>query len=243
LHTLIGDNKGMAPLLLIPGVLCDNTLWKDMAPSLEKSFDIQYAAPPVQKTIKEMAQAILKSAPPTFWLVGFSLGGWVALEIAHLQPQRLQGLILISSSRGEISSATRDSMRAAIKEMRTGQFERYIHNSLALYLTKGHSHDPKITHDMVSMMQQVGPEIGSQQYEALVSLEKPFDFLGELHCPTLVIRGEEDGRRPLEMDQAFARAIPQAEFSVIGDAAHFIPLEQPALLASQIEAFIKQHRP
>lgn len=231
----------MTTIFLIPGVLCDSSLWDQMLPLLKEKFDIRYSHIPKENSITAMATAVVNDIPPKSWLVGFSLGGWIALEAAHLAPERIKGLILISTNDGTLSDSTRASMQAAVKKMRHGQFQDYIKETLSLYLTEEHTKDPVICQSMLSMMKTVGSDIGSAQYEAMLHLDKPFDFIPTIKLDTLIIRGEQDKRRTLEMDQAFYQKFPNAQFSIIPDAAHFIPIEQPHILANKIIKFITEH--
>src|SRR5215510_8924464 len=52
--------------------------------------------------------------------------------------------------------------------------------------------------------------------------------LSELHCPALVIVGEEDPGTPVDMAREIQTALPGAELEILRSASHLSNLEQPA---------------
>ena len=69
------------------------------------------------------------------------------------------------------------------------------------------------------------------------------DFTAELHniaCPALLIVGASDVITPVTEMQQMARAVPNAQFTVIEHAGHMAPLEQPDAVNAAIESFLKR---
>lgn len=101
-------------LLLIPGVLCTDALWNKSLFGLGDRFDIHF--PPVldQSTTHDMAVAVLEVAAKGSVVIGFSLGGWVALEMMRIRSDFFSGLVLVSTTEGHLPDSTKDAMRAAI---------------------------------------------------------------------------------------------------------------------------------
>jgi 3-oxoadipate enol-lactonase len=67
------------------------------------------------------------------------------------------------------------------------------------------------------------------------------DFTAELQnisCPTLVVVGQDDAVSPVAEMQGIAQAIPGARFTVIPNAGHMSPLEQPDMVNAAIESFL-----
>jgi len=230
------------PLLFIPGVLCDYSLWKSIPQLLEKHAAISFPKLPSESSISEMASVMLKNTPSKFIAVGFSLGGWIALEMAKIQPEAIAGLVLISTSNGKLAETTKIAMRKAIQMMHAGNFSQYITECIPSYLTKEHSVHPILQSEMRSMMQSVGSELAIKQYQAILQLDKPFNFLANIRCPTLIIRGEQDARHPITVTQELTACIPNSTLKIIKDAAHFVPFEQPDRLGVELLQFLKQHQ-
>ena len=58
--------------------------------------------------------------------------------------------------------------------------------------------------------------------------------LGEIHCPTTVIVGEEDILKPVKFSEIIARGIPGATMNIIPGAGHAVVIEQPARVAEEV---------
>ena len=72
---------GRPHLLLLPGLLCDETLWKHQAEAFSDVADITIADMTLDDTMEAMARRALDSMPGKFALAGLSMGGYAAFEI------------------------------------------------------------------------------------------------------------------------------------------------------------------
>ena len=74
--------------------MCDGTIWKSLKTKLEnKKYNVIIPELKLGKTIKEFTQHTLKLLPEKFIVVGFSMGGFVALNLAIYYPKKVQKLI------------------------------------------------------------------------------------------------------------------------------------------------------
>jgi pimeloyl-ACP methyl ester carboxylesterase len=64
-------------------------------------------------------------------------------------------------------------------------------------------------------------------------------LLADINVPTLVIAGREDRMIPVEQSRAMADRIPGAQFTVIAEAAHLPPMEQPIATSRVIGEFLE----
>jgi pimeloyl-ACP methyl ester carboxylesterase len=69
------------PILLIPGLNATAEVYAHQVPALWQFGPVTIADHRTGTTMAEIAAAILKDAPPTFALAGFSMGGYIAFEI------------------------------------------------------------------------------------------------------------------------------------------------------------------
>jgi pimeloyl-ACP methyl ester carboxylesterase len=63
-------------------------------------------------------------------------------------------------------------------------------------------------------------------------------LLGRIRVPVLVVAGDDDQIAPATEMKAMARAIPGAQFTLVPDAGHLTPLEQPQALNQAISGFL-----
>ena len=83
------------PLILLPGLLCDDALWAHQVTHLADVAIPQVADLCGADTLPMMAAAILQQAPDQFALAGLSMGGYLALEIIRQAPGRVLRLALL----------------------------------------------------------------------------------------------------------------------------------------------------
>src|SRR5688572_27174364 len=86
-----------APLLLLPGLICDERLWTAQVEALALFDPIAVPGYPGARSIAAMAEQALAMAPPTFSLVGHSMGGRVALEVYRTAPGRVERIALLDT--------------------------------------------------------------------------------------------------------------------------------------------------
>ena len=84
-------------IALLPGLLCDATVWRDQIQALGPARCWVPAYGDLA-TITQMAERVLQQVPaPRFALVGHSMGGRVALEVVRLAPERVLRLALLDT--------------------------------------------------------------------------------------------------------------------------------------------------
>jgi pimeloyl-ACP methyl ester carboxylesterase len=165
-------------------------------------------------------------------LMGFSLGGWIAAEVAVRCAHRLAQLILV----GPVG------IKAGDREARD------IPDVFALPpddVTRLLYHDPKRSAPDYSVMSDEQLRIIARNRESLALYAwEPYMHnpklryrLGRLRLPTLLIRGASDGLVSQRYLEAYCAAIPGARLEVIAAAGHVPQVEQPGALVERVLAF------
>jgi pimeloyl-ACP methyl ester carboxylesterase len=216
------------PLLLIPGLLCNESLWREQIDGLRDCVEPRVADVARQESIRAMAQAVLDSAPQRFCLAGFSLGSQVALEIMATARERVERLALLSATSGGLLPSVRAALENAISMIQEGDFESYVEQSYSTYVHPSRVNDPALKRAFTDMARAVGPQAGIRQMEALLSIAGPFTGLNQIDCPTVVIGGRQDHRTTLAAHEELARNIHNSVLIIIEESGHFTPIEQPS---------------
>ncbi|MEY4267867.1 MAG: hypothetical protein RIS90_2402, partial [Pseudomonadota bacterium] len=88
----------MPTLLLLPGLMCDASVWAPQVAALSPQAHCRVPDYGLRDSLTAMAQQVLDEAPaPHFALAGHSMGGRVALEVLRLAPQRVTHLALLDT--------------------------------------------------------------------------------------------------------------------------------------------------
>jgi pimeloyl-ACP methyl ester carboxylesterase len=228
----------MAMLILIPGLLCNETLWRAQLQGLGGSAQITVADITMQTTVSDMAAAVLQSAPKRFSLAGFSLGSQVALQIMEQARERVDRLALLSATHGGLTRLAEGALQQALATLDEDNFDRYLEQAYPTYVAPSRANDVELKRVFVEMAHAVGVEAGRRQINALLGITHPFANLNAIRCPTVLIGGSEDRRTPPATHQALANEIPGAELVIVEGSGHFTPIEQPDVITTVLRDWI-----
>lgn len=228
----------MTSIVLIPGLLCNQDLWRSQVAVLGRHGDIMVADLTTQATIFEMASAVLEAAPEHFSLAGFSLGSQVALEIMGIAGERVERLALLSATHGGLLPPVEKAIRHAIELIEGGDFDAYLEGAYPTYVSASRTSDPVVKRCFMDMANAVGKDTGLRQMRALLEIKSPFSVLGQIRCPTLILGGRNDRRTTPAAHQGLAKEIRRSQLVIVDDAAHFTLLEQPAVVAGWMESWV-----
>ena len=161
-------------------------------------------------------------------LVGHSLGGAIAQELALAAPDRVTGLVLVSTG-------ARLRVSAALLAGLERDFEGAVR--LITQWAWGPEADPALVAQGLQVMMETGPQVLLRDFLAC----DRFDARGrvvEIAAPTMVLTGSEDRLTPPRLGQWLADHVPGARFSLVTGAGHMLMLERPVEVAAALEAFL-----
>jgi pimeloyl-ACP methyl ester carboxylesterase len=185
-------------------------------------------------------------------LVGNSMGGFIAAEVAIQYPARVERLVLVSAAGLTIEYQRRERALAALH-----RFERALRlwsgwlGSQADWLTRR----PRARRLMMGFVARrpdrlPAPLIAEQIrgsgtpgfVDALDALtDYPIrDRLAKIACPTLIVWGREDRLVPVRDADLFEQLIPDARKVVWGDTGHVAMLERPLAFNRLLDAFLAE---
>ncbi len=227
-----------SPLVLLPGLLCSESLWRHQIAGLADIADCTVADLTGHETMAAMAAHVLDGAPPAFALAGLSMGGYLAQEIMRLAPQRVTRLAILDSSARSDSTAQAERRRGLIELARSGRFRDVTSRLLPLFIHPDRLGDVALTDTIMGMAESVGREAFLRQQSAIMSRPDGRDDLSRIACPTLVLCGRQDELTPLELHEEMAAAIPDARLVVIEDCGHLPTLERPDEVNAAMRAWL-----
>ena len=229
---------GELPLVLLPGTLCDERVF---APLLERLGDRPAIVGDIGGTddMAAVADRILAVAPPRFALLGFSLGGIVALEIAARAPDRVAGLALVDSTARPVPGELHDERRAAARDAAKAGVGRHAGETLwKSYVGAARQDDEALRRLIVAMAEAGGARTLALQTELGLARADSRPRLPAFAGPALVLGGEEDALCTPDMQREMAGLLPDASLVLIPGAGHFALLETPDAVASAVAAWL-----
>lgn len=221
----------MASYALIPGLLSDKTVWQPLATQLEGS--VHQAVLTEQTSITEMAETVLAQTPDDLIAIGHSMGARVAMEMAHIAPNRIDALVLANTGHAPLRPGEEESRQAKI-EYGHREFEGMVAEWLPPMVAPGSIGDESLMSALTDMALRQSPEIHENQIRALISRPDATAYLPDIRCPVLLMTGAEDRWSPVAQHREMAALIPNSQLHVLDDAGHFMPVEQPIETAAVI---------
>jgi pimeloyl-ACP methyl ester carboxylesterase len=213
-------------LVLLPGLLCDERLWRDQAAALSDVADVSIPDLSQDASMGAMAARVLASAPRRFALAGLSMGGYVALEIMRRAPERVTRLALIDTS-----ARQDDAKRAAQRRMGLAMAERgrFVGVSAAVLRELVHESrlDTEVGREVMAMAERVGRDAFMRQVRAILDRPDSRPDLSGILVPTLVAVGDADVRTPPAYAEEMHAGIHGSTYHVFDTCGHLPPLEVP----------------
>jgi pimeloyl-ACP methyl ester carboxylesterase len=176
-------------------------------------------------------------------VVGLSLGGWMGAELATRYPEKVGRLVLVNPVGLYLPEAPIAEMfgrsPAELAEMLFADQSHPIAQAMhqMAEFTGDVGKDVEIPIEMVLPMWKAISATAKLGWDPYLHNPKLRGRLRRIDAPTLVVAGAQDGLVPVAHAQTFADEIPDARLEVVEDAAHWLPFEQPQVLARLVRAF------
>lgn len=167
-------------------------------------------------------------------VLGVSMGGMIAQELAIARPSRVRGLVLGCTSPGgpEAEPPRRSTMEALARQGLFGVSQLLV---TAEYATKRTGLLTRLA--VKAMARPVPPKVIAEQLAALSHFDVS-DHLGAIVAPTLVVTGDKDLLMPPENARVLARHIRGARGVVVKNTAHCFFWEAPERAAGAVMEFL-----
>lgn len=251
-HYSVEGSDGAPWLTLCHPLACDLSVWEAQMAALAPHFRV------LRYDLRGHGRSGASSGPYGFPLlvsdllglldalgivrthfVGLSLGGMIGQHCALIAPQRLDRLVLASTT-SALGPEVAPVWASRIEQARNRGMETQVDGFLERWFTEPF----RLTHpELVARIANLIRATPVAGYIACAALIPTLDItarLAAIRTPTLVLVGESDYSTPPAMAEIIADAIPGALQDVLPDAAHLCNLEQADLFNHVILDFLLQ---
>ena len=227
--------EGALPLVLLPGTLCDARLFR---PLQQRLADVQTQVVLTLEagSMREAAEQVLARAPERFALLGFSLGGMVAMEAAICAPGRVRGLALVSTNPLPAPPEQYVARRAAVEQARKVRVAQFLRQQMWPQYC-GSAEHPPILPLLEEMAESLGHAVFARQTEMALGRTDYRQRLATVRCQALVLAGAEDKICPPATQRELAVALRDCTCVMLPGAGHFALLERPDEVAAAVAAW------
>lgn len=230
------------PLVLIRGFGSNADHWYHQVPDLAARFrvivfdnrgiarssdpDQALTIPAMARDTKELMDFVgLDQAH----VIGLSMGGMIAQELAISYPDRVAGLVLACTHAGGDRQVLPEPENLACFKQMVAEATPEAKQAAAriLFAPRILAEQPEIAaaYARVSLTYPADAAILMRQWDA-IQVHDTFDRLHRIEAPTLVLTGDADDLIPQENSGILADRIPDAELKVIPEGGHQVLVEQ-----------------
>jgi pimeloyl-ACP methyl ester carboxylesterase len=253
------QEKGVGtPLVLLHGFTSSTYSWKDVFEPLSRNFRIiavdlkgfGFSGKPegdyTRRAQSQLVAHLLNHLGiEKAWLVGNSMGGEIALNVALANPQLVAGLILIDSSVVQVAGG--GSLAPAYVRI---PFVGRVLTALALTsdklvregLEKSFFDDAKINDERVAHyyrpLRTRGGQLAALRARTQSALFPIEEDLGKVNTRTLIIWGAEDALIPLEAARLMNSRIKNSQLVILEKCGHVPQEEMPERVLDEVVGFI-----
>jgi pimeloyl-[acyl-carrier protein] methyl ester esterase len=199
------------------------------------------------RDLSGLARAVVPHVPAGAAVLGWSLGGLVALELARHHPRLVHTLVLLATTPKFLAGpdwdhGMRRDVLVAFTQGLAGDYRGTVQSFLALQ-TRGDDEARKTLRLLRSKLTSHGvpdPRALATGLEIL-RVSDLRDSLPRIAMPTLVIAGEHDRLTPAAAGRHLATTLPAARFRLIDRSGHAPFLSHPDEVLGEVRAFLARH--
>jgi len=224
--------------VFIPGLVLTPDLFAAQLRDLDYPVTPRMAVTTGRDSITAMAEAALALVDGPLVPVGLSMGGYIALEMARLAPDRMAGIALLNTAYREDTPEKRAQREATIKMAESNRFRGVTRHLMKSFLSPAALADEALVARIIAMAEAVGRENFVLQQRAILGRRDQSDTLRGLTVPALVLCGSLDTLTPPQISREMAELAPQSELVILEGIGHLSPLETPDEVTAILNRFL-----
>lgn len=241
-----------APLLLIHGLGSSMRDWEMQVPYFSRNFRVitldvrghgqtnkpagPYSIPLFAEDTAEFMKILqIESAH----VVGISMGGMIAFQLALIVPERIRSLVIANTGSELIVRTLRDFLMVSQRKLIVRLLGM---RKMGEVLSKRLFPEPRfeeLRRIFVERWAENDPRAYRDSMQGLLGWSVT-DRLSSIHCPTLILSADQD-YTPVAIKEAIVAKMPNAKLAVIPNSRHAVPVERPEEFNQIVGEFLEKN--
>ncbi|WP_354699697.1 hypothetical protein DSM112329_05419 [Paraconexibacter sp. AEG42_29] len=242
-----------APLLLINGLGGTTSTWDPIRPHLAGRTTIAYDAPgtgdspstrlpmAIPALARQAARLVRELGYRDVDILGFSLGGLVAQQLAWSCPRTVRRMVVMSTNMGWGSVPGDPRGMKSLFSLRRLNDPVYYAQLAPTLLGGRMRHDPELVRQVAEARTEENPDLRGYVWQMLSCASwSTLPFLPLIRQPTLVVAGDDDPLARSVNARVMAQLIPRGRLHVVEGGGHHLILERPEEMALLMRGFYEE---
>jgi 3-oxoadipate enol-lactonase len=240
------------PVVVLHPFPCDHDFWGPVAASLDSRYrlilpdlrghgesEIGDGPALMQKHASDVARVLDAAGVGKAAFIGCSIGGYILFEFWRRFRVRVTSLVLCDTRpQADTAEGRANRLKSAdsVLELGTEPFFETMTPRLLGGTTV--STRPDLVDGARAMMRKMSAEDISLVLRGMAERPDSIADLKTIHCPTVIVIGEEDVLSPVSDGELMRQNIPGSQLKVIPKAGHYAPWEQPEAVGEILRQFL-----
>ncbi|MFO0597548.1 MAG: alpha/beta fold hydrolase [Myxococcaceae bacterium] len=197
--------------------------------------------PATMERLAEDALALLDAlGVSTAFVGGLSMGGYVAIALARLDPGRVRGLLLVDTQSLADDAAGQQRREATAVDVEKNGVDGVAAGLMGKLF--GPNAAPAVKQRIEAMMRAQPRAAVAAASRGMAARTDGKDILSRYAGPCLIVVGAHDAITPLDKAKVMQELVKGSAVEVVPDAGHLVPLEQPEAFRALVERFVRAGR-
>ena len=227
----------MQKVYFISGTMCTIDLWKFVFPKLENMIPIHIDITSAT-SFDEINKIILTKIEAPAIIIGFSLGGFSALNFAVHYPKKVMKLVIIAANTNGLNEKEIKLRKNTISFLNEHKYNGISKMRIQQFLHPKNYHNQEIISVIKKMDADLGKDILIRQLKATSTRLEISKHVLKLNVPMLFIAAENDTLVVPKSIKDFVNQVQKGKFINIKNCGHMIPLEKPKELSDLLNRVV-----
>ena len=251
--TLAHEDRGTGDaIVLIHGHPFDRRMWLPQVRVLSDEFRLvapdlpgygESPSPAATVTMRELAEAVILTLDaidvPRAAIVGLSMGGLVAMELALGWPQRVAGLVLAATTVARVTAEEAERRWEVAAGIERDGMLTHVLDMAGRLFGETARRDPAIVAEVLDMMLHTPPAGAAAALRGRALRPDYSRRLRGLKIPSLVIAGDQDGYAPEPVVEQLVASLDRPEVLRLAGVGHLPNLEAPEQFNAALRRFAR----
>ena len=219
--------------------MCTKSIWDAQISILKKRYNVSIPSLKNIATVDDAVQKIINKNKKKISVIGFSMGGFIAIKLAIEYPEILDKLVLIGTNARNISQKRKLLLEKSLTTLSKNNFAKlFYQKNYSSYFSDKDLKNTSYQNTVYSMAKQLGYKTFLNQTNLIVKRHNQLNKLNKIVSKTLIIRGKNDKLSSNSMNNELNKKIKYSVYKEIKNSSHFVMLEQPKIFNKIVTNFL-----